>query len=69
MDIDRETRIRQRAYQLWLDEGSPEGKQHDHWAQAESAKSTISMALTEAVILQARTSCAKRPANTPTRLS
>lgn len=35
MDIDRETRIRQRAYQLWLDEGSPEGRRHDHWAQAE----------------------------------
>ena len=35
MDIDRESRIRQRAYQLWLDEGSPEGKQDDHWAQAE----------------------------------
>jgi hypothetical protein len=35
MDSDRETRIRQRAYELWLDEGSPEGKQDDHWAQAE----------------------------------
>lgn len=35
MDNDRETRIRQRAYQLWLDEGSPQGKQDDHWAQAE----------------------------------
>lgn len=35
MDNDRETKIRQRAYQLWLDEGSPQGKQDDHWAQAE----------------------------------
>ena len=35
MENDRETRIRQRAYQLWLDGGSPEGKQEDHWAQAE----------------------------------
>lgn len=35
MDNDRETRIRQRAYDLWLDEGSPTGKHDDHWAQAE----------------------------------
>lgn len=35
MENDRQTRIRQRAYQLWLDGGSPEGKQEVHWAQAE----------------------------------
>ncbi|MCW0001215.1 DUF2934 domain-containing protein [Pararhizobium sp. YC-54] len=34
MENDRETRIRQRAYQLWQDEGSPEGKHEEHWAQA-----------------------------------
>lgn len=35
MENDRETRIRQRAYQLWQDEGAPEGKHEDHWARAE----------------------------------
>lgn len=27
--------IRQIAYQLWLDEGCPEGRHHDHWLKAE----------------------------------
>ncbi|WP_426129628.1 DUF2934 domain-containing protein [Pararhizobium sp. PWRC1-1] len=34
MEHDRETRIRQRAYQIWQDEGSPDGRQEDHWAKA-----------------------------------
>jgi Protein of unknown function (DUF2934) len=34
MENDRETKIRQRAYQLWQDEGCPEGKHEDHWAKA-----------------------------------
>lgn len=34
MENDRETRIRQRAYQLWQDDGSPEGKHEYHWAAA-----------------------------------
>ena len=34
MEQDRETRIRQRAYQLWQDEGSPDGRQEEHWARA-----------------------------------
>lgn len=27
-------KIRQRAYQLWEDQGRPEGKHEDHWRQA-----------------------------------
>ncbi len=34
---DREQRIRQRAHQIWLDEGSPEGRSRDHWETAEAA--------------------------------
>jgi Protein of unknown function (DUF2934) len=31
MDLER---IRQRAYELWQQEGQPEGKQQEHWNQA-----------------------------------
>jgi Protein of unknown function (DUF2934) len=34
---DLDTRIRQRAYQMWLDEGSPEGKADSHWELAKMA--------------------------------
>lgn len=27
--------IRQRAYQIWLDQGQPEGQEQEHWTQAE----------------------------------
>jgi len=35
MTDDREDRIRKRAYELWQQEGAPEGKPDDHWLQAE----------------------------------
>ena len=35
MTGNREDRIRKRAYELWQQEGSPEGKPDDHWLQAE----------------------------------
>jgi hypothetical protein len=34
-DNDREQLIRERAYQIWIDEGRPEGREHAHWEQAE----------------------------------
>jgi hypothetical protein len=33
---DREDRIREIAYFLWLDEGSPEGGHESHWSKAEA---------------------------------
>jgi hypothetical protein len=33
---DRDDRIRELAYFLWLDEGSPEGQAERHWQAAES---------------------------------
>jgi hypothetical protein len=33
---DREDRIREIAYFLWLDEGSPEGGAERHWSHAET---------------------------------
>jgi len=34
-DTPRDERIRQQAYQIWLDEGCPDGRHKDHWEQAE----------------------------------
>jgi hypothetical protein len=30
-----ETRIRERAHRLWEEEGQPEGRDREHWAEAE----------------------------------
>ena len=35
MTIDVLQRIRQRSYQLWEQEGRPDGRHLDHWLQAE----------------------------------
>jgi hypothetical protein len=32
--MDREDRIRVRAYDIWIAEGCPEGRESDHWQQA-----------------------------------
>ena len=31
---DVEQRIRERAYQIWLEEGCPKGRELDHWNMA-----------------------------------
>ena len=48
MLADRENRIRQRAYQIWLDEGCVHGRHEEHWyrakrdiAQEENASDTM----------------------------
>ncbi|WP_322102586.1 DUF2934 domain-containing protein [Paraburkholderia sp. J41] len=35
MNVEREERIRRRAYQLWEDDGAPEGKADEYWGRAE----------------------------------
>jgi hypothetical protein len=35
MSGDREQKIRERAHALWEAEGRPEGREHDHWREAE----------------------------------
>ncbi|ANC91692.1 DUF2934 domain-containing protein [Azospirillum humicireducens] len=37
MTVDVEQRIRDRAYAIWLDEGCPQGRDAEHWLQAERA--------------------------------
>lgn len=36
MAAERDNKIRQRAHQLWEDEGRPEGRHAEHWDQASS---------------------------------
>jgi hypothetical protein len=35
-DNDIEQRIRERAFYIWIEQGQPEGKDKEHWQQAES---------------------------------
>lgn len=35
MQSDRQARIRERAHQIWLDEGQADGKDAEHWHRAE----------------------------------
>lgn len=35
MTADRNSRIQQRAYHLWLEEGQPHGRDEEHWHRAE----------------------------------
>jgi hypothetical protein len=37
MANDLESRIRERAHRIWLEEGSPEGKAESHWELAKIA--------------------------------
>ena len=38
-DTNVETRIRERAFTIWLDEGKPEGRHLEHWELAKLAVS------------------------------
>jgi hypothetical protein len=33
-DVELQKRIQERAYQIWLDEGQPEGRDKEHWELA-----------------------------------
>jgi hypothetical protein len=35
MDSDRERRVRERAYAIWEREGRPQGREAEHWLEAE----------------------------------
>jgi hypothetical protein len=32
--LDKEATIRDRAHQIWLEEGQPQGKEGEHWTRA-----------------------------------
>ena len=35
MSDDRERRIRERAFDIWIEQGQPQGKDREHWERAE----------------------------------
>ncbi|MGH7001373.1 MAG: DUF2934 domain-containing protein [Stellaceae bacterium] len=37
MESDRERRIREKAYDIWVREGRPHGRDAEHWQKAEAA--------------------------------
>ncbi len=68
---DRETRVREIAYQMWEQEGFPEGKHDAHWYEAEAVydaevaggvlkpNSPDEMALSETAVARASSSVGK----------
>lgn len=36
MEPDKEARIRERAYEIWVSEGRPHGRDAEHWQRAEA---------------------------------
>ncbi|RUT30374.1 DUF2934 domain-containing protein [Arsenicitalea aurantiaca] len=36
MQKERDEEIRKRAYELWEEEGYPDGREHEHWQRAEA---------------------------------
>jgi hypothetical protein len=53
---DREHRIREIAYFIWLEEGCPNGRDHDHWQRASDR-----VALLEAVVVKPQPKAAPLP--------
>jgi hypothetical protein len=35
-DADLDHKIRRRAYQIWMEEGQPEGRDREHWIRAKA---------------------------------
>ena len=47
MDSDKEARIRERAYEIWVREGRPHGKDAEHWQKAAAEIAAESGALAD----------------------
>jgi hypothetical protein len=45
VNSDREARIRERAYAIWVAEGRPNGKHEDHWQRAAQEIATADSAV------------------------
>lgn len=48
MDSDKEARIRERAYEIWVREGRPHGRDAEHWQAAAAEIAAESNAMTDA---------------------
>ena len=47
MEPDKEARIRERAYEIWVREGRPHGRDAEHWQKAEAEIAAESGALAD----------------------
>lgn len=47
MSQDAERRIRERAYQIWQENGCPEGSDHEHWFLAEQEVAATALPTTD----------------------
>jgi len=65
MSEDREERIRQRAYQLWEADGSPEGRADDYWHKAAAQIDAATGAGTDASEVAADQTAKRRVAGDP----
>jgi hypothetical protein len=58
-EVDQ-TKVRERAYQLWEDEGRPHGRHDEHWFQAERDLANSRQTLRDEVEKPAKTPHGKR---------
>jgi hypothetical protein len=65
MQSDRQQRITERAYQIWVAEGRVHGKDHEHWQRAErqiaEEELRVAAALAKRATGSAGTTKARRP--------
>jgi hypothetical protein len=67
MEPDKEARIRERAYEIWVSEGRPHGRDAEHWqrAEAEIAAESGSVADRAAAGSKPRTEAPSAPPGAP----
>lgn len=66
MDTDRSKLIERRAYEIWEEEGRPEGREREHWAKAakeleEATPETSQVSAAAAGLTDARPSAPPSP--------
>ncbi len=62
MSSDVEDRIRSRAFEMWQDEGCPDGKDLEFWLRAESELLQEPLKAAKALAAKAKKAAAKAPA-------
>lgn len=65
MDGDLEHRIRERAYELWEAEGQPEGREDQHWRQAQADITEAQGKAAKTKTGTAKTATARKPTAKP----
>ena len=65
MQSDRQQRVSERAYHIWLAEGRVDGRDHEHWHRAErelaAEEATVAAALANRATKTTRARPGRRP--------